>query len=134
MNIGSKALGSSLIVVISFSFLVSLLLFGIFNVTYSDRHEFCSDVSMRVTPNCETRQENIRLTLANDGSINMYYEVNSEIDSVTNVILSSSSEEVEFEKDSTYKIVPHVKGEDGELYACVTQTQYVGTAEVPKCQ
>ncbi len=133
MKIASKALGSSLIIVLFFSFFLSLLLYGIFNVTYSDRHDYCSSVSMSVQPTCETRDEKIKVTLRNDGSRIMYYEINSELDSVKNVVMPSTVESVIVEMESKYKLIPYVKGDDESLYACITQTKYVSSSGAIEC-
>lgn len=133
MILPKKALGSSIIVIVGFSFVLSMLLFAILTVSYSDRHEYCSEISFSSQANCETRSDKIRITFRNDGTLDMYYEINSELDSKKNIILAGKLNELEFEAEPTYKIVPHVLGDDGNLYACLSQVIYTSSGGLPKC-
>jgi hypothetical protein len=134
MILNKKAIGSSIIIMLVFSLILSFLLFTILNVTFSDRHEFCQNVNMDVRAVCENRNEEITLSIRNDGSINMYYEINEILDSEVQVLLPNSLEEIKIEQEDTYKVVPYVKGEDEKLYACVAQMVFVPAGgDLEKC-
>jgi hypothetical protein len=133
MILTKKAIGSSLIVLVVFSLLISILLFTILNVTFSDRHEFCKEITLESRVTCEARQEKMELSMRNDGDINAYYEINGIMDSEVQILLPNTLENIKIDKEDSYKVVPHVKGEDGKLYACVSQTVFLSSRGVEKC-
>lgn len=131
MTFKKKAVGTYFLIIAIFSFLITFLILGVIQVSFTNSHEYCNEIQLDVQALCPTKS-NIA-NIINRGDRVMFYEINGDLNNNNNFLLGGESVEYSTREFDKIKVVPYVKDDSDKLFSCVEETMEVSLLRTQGC-